>query len=268
MKKLILIVGIFLFIAPPLHAQTPPPSGLIPGMFIFDLLRILIPPGSGTPRAPEPTPETVISEEGAVITVTPMPTPLIDEKGNSTGAKPIVPFYCQGDSRWANNCSMGQAGCGPTSLSMAISAFGLTMDPPAVDKVWRDRKWRGCNSENSFAERAITSDWLPSMGFKVSPNLAYNNILDLAQARQYIKNGFVIVASSHRYPCVNCKSVPYISHVFVVDDVDEKLAQVSIRDPNNCSYAAGQHGEIQSNRLRNVSAFPWAYAYAIRKEVQ
>lgn len=173
-------------------------------------------------------------------------------------------FYCQGNTSWSNTCSLGSAGCGPTSLAMVLGSFRVTITPPQVDKIFQQNGWRSCGDVGSYMTSALHSSWLSSLGFKVGQNLAYNEILDLKQAKDYLDEGFLIIGSSRNFPCANCKSLTRIDHIFVVDNVDISNALVSIRDPNNCSYTGGDD-ENPVNRVKNVSDFIWLYAYPIKK---
>gem|GEM_PF-5065694 len=174
-------------------------------------------------------------------------------------------FYCQGNPEWGNVCSMGTAGCGPTSLAMIISSFGIKMTPPQVDATFRANGWRQCNDADSYTFSAVAGSWLPSLGFTIGKNLVYNKILNLKQAKEYLDQGYLIVGSSTDFPLVNARRPgTRTGHIFVVDNVDIASATVSIRDPNNCSYRNG-NDERPENIIRSVSAFPWFFAIPLKK---
>lgn len=268
----ITVVILTAFMVAPAHAQTanqPSPNTQFL-QTIMDIVTLFSKPGATQPEIKiSPLPEgTVINEKGQLVTVTPAP---IDNRDKTTGQpiadRPNFVYYCQGNTQWARICDLGGSGCGPTSVAMVLSSFGLNFDPPAVDAVFQQKGWRRCGDSPSFMTPALTSDWLPSLGFRVSGNLVQGTVLDLVEAQKYIQAGAVIVASSREFPCANCKPGKLtVDHVFTVDNVDAKLATVSVRDPNNCSYADGNdENQTPARRYFNVTAFPWLYAYAILK---
>lgn len=218
-----------------------------PIYLLFGLLKDIIPTGSAgstntTPDSPN-NPNTPSSP---------------------SSSNPNFVFYCQGNTAWKNTCLIGYAGCGPTSMAMVLSSFGLNMNPVTVDQIFQKNNWRGCGDSPSYMQLAIASSWLPSLGLKIGPNIAYNKILDLRQAKNYLDQGFLIIGSSDQYPCANCTSAQLINHIFVVDGVNIGSSTVNIRDPNNCSYADG-NDENPAKIIKNVSSFSWLYAYPIGK---
>jgi hypothetical protein len=241
------------------QAANPPAQSLSIEM-LFEILNVII--GNRVipnTAVPSPSPGVIIDDKGRVIT----PTPIrVNEKGQSTTNFPNFVYYCQGNTQM-QVCRLGSGGCGPTSLAMVFNSYGLAMDPLAVDAEFRERGWRTCSSDGSMMVAALTtSDWVQSLGFHVGPDLVFNTILDLQQTEEFLKNGYLIIGSSLEFPCVKC-STPTNSHIFVIDGIDKATGIVSIRDPNNCSYADG-NDEIAANRYRHVSSFPWYYAYPIK----
>lgn len=173
-------------------------------------------------------------------------------------------YYCQGNIAW-QQCSLGKAGCGPTSLAMVLSSFGINLTPPQVDQIFQDNGWRSCGDSPTRLAAVLQSLWLKDLGFEVGSNLIRGSSLDPSQAKAYLDGGYLIIASSHNYPCANCTAVgKLVDHIFVVDAVDLSSNTVDIRDPNNCSYANG-NDENQSNRVKSINSFAWLYAYPIKK---
>lgn len=272
MLRYLLVIILIIFFALSssvlIHAQEPKVGTSIDPLwrFLYTILSVdeFI---TRIPNAPttnnQDNPNVIIDQSGKMVTITPGPTVILDEKLNRLpGGK--VTFYCQGNTQWQNVCSLGAAGCGPTSMAMALSGLGIFMSPPQVDAVFRQRNWRSCGDYGSFMTDALFSDWLPSLGLKSGDDLSPNGILDLQSAKNVIDASGIIIASSRSFPCVNCKSATRIDHIFVVDDVDTANGLVSIRDPNNCSYIDG-NDEIAKNVWRSVSEFPWLYAIPITK---
>lgn len=174
-------------------------------------------------------------------------------------------FYCQGNTAWGSNCSLGSAGCGPSSLAMILSTFGVNMNPPQVDAEFRRNGWRGCGDVGSMLTTAIQSSWLKGLGFTTGPDLLLGNYLDASEAKKFLDEGYLIIASSAVFPCANCRTPgATVNHIFVVDGIDTVARVVDIRDPNNCSYADG-NDEDPNKRIKGITSFPWLYAYPIKK---
>lgn len=160
--------------------------------------------------------------------------------------KPGYVFYCQGDSRWANSCDLIRAGCGPTTMAMIFSAYGDTILPPDMDKIFQQRKWRACGDNVSYMENAIQS-LLPESGYE------YHKLgipLNLTRAQEYLNAGYLIIGST-------------FGHIFVIDGVNIAANTLSLRDPGLC--------ENKDGVVRSAST-PWAgqalmYAYAVKKKV-
>ncbi len=265
----ILLIAISTILFPfPTQAQQPEVGKSIDPLFRF--LHTIFSPDEFITRIPtasstdtQDNPKIIIDQSGKMVTATPGPTVILDEKLNRLpGGK--VTFYCQGNTQWQNICSLGAAGCGPSSVAMVLTAFGLSLTPPDVDQVMRQRGWRACGNADSSMKTALHSDWLPSLGFHVGAELVNNKILDLEATKRALDNGAFIIASSQEFPCVNCRSSLRIGHIFVIDGIDVERGLVSIRDPNNCSYTDG-NDEIAKNVWRSISEFPWYYAYPITK---
>ncbi|HCE30759.1 TPA: hypothetical protein DEQ89_01965, partial [Candidatus Daviesbacteria bacterium] len=206
--------------------------------------------------------QLVPSGNGALTPITPV------LPGTPSGPSGFV-FYCQGNTQWQSICSLGSSGCGPSSLAMVLTTFqascnGNVCTPLEVDKVFTTNVWRSCGGPSSMYV-ALQSDWLKNLGFEVGPNLGSGATLDSSEAKKYLDQGYYIIGSSGQYPCANCKiSGALIDHIFVIDAIDIQANTVDIRDPNNCSYTDGDD-ENQSNRTKSISAFPWLYAYPIKK---
>lgn len=175
-------------------------------------------------------------------------------------------YYCQGNTAWQNTCSLGQTGCGPSSLAMVLSSFKVTMTPPQVDREFQSHGWRSCGNSPSSMVAALQSQWLKDLGFEVGPNIVKGSALDMEATEKYLDRfqGYLIIGSSSQYPCANCIVGSLVDHIFVIDAINRESGTVSIRDPNNCSYANG-NDENQTNRIKRANSFPWLYAYPIKK---
>lgn len=252
MKKNLILFAIFFFSIFPsvAHAANTTQNTSNNASIIFELLGSLFSFGSSASSPNQPSQTN--------------PIPTNNPNNPDLSGRPNFVFYCQGNIAWKNTCALGRAGCGPTSLAMVLGSFGVNMNPVSVDQIFKVNGWRSCGDSPSYMTSAINSAWLRGLGFKVGPNIAYNSILDLNQAKKYLDEGHLIIASSRNFPCANCSSAQRIDHVFVVDGVDIASLTVSVRDSNNCSYAAG-NDENPSNRIKNVSSFGWLYAYPIKK---
>ncbi|MBI2596412.1 hypothetical protein HYW46_06825 [Candidatus Daviesbacteria bacterium] len=196
--------------------------------------------------------------------------PVTTKVGNPTEGAPgggILPgptgfvYYCQGNTAWASTCSLGVAGCGPTSMAMVLSSFGVVKTPPEVDREWG---FRVCGDVGSSMEDALGSSWLANLGFDKGPNIGQGS-LNENLAKIFLEQGSLIIGSSHAFPCANCKpGTTTVDHIFVVDGIDVAAGTVSIRDPNNCSYADG-NDENPAKVIHKINEFTWAYAYPIKK---
>lgn len=185
--------------------------------------------------------------------------------GQSSGDDKGFVYYCQGNTSWQNSCSLGVAGCGPTSMAMAVSSLGVLMTPQEVDRVYTSQGYRSCGDSPSSQVAAIQSSWLKGLGLVAGENLVRGNTIDTGLAQKYLSEGYFIIASSRAFPCANCKSPgARIDHIFVVSRIDTAAGTVDIRDPNNCSYSDG-NDENQNSRIKNIGDFPWLYAFPIGK---
>lgn len=183
-------------------------------------------------------------------------------------AKGNFVFYCQADPKWQNSCFMDIAGCGPTSMAMIVSSFGVDMNPVKMDELFRSPTGgyaRSCSAEGSREEVFIENKWLQNNGFAVQAiALNSNRTLNLEMAKKFIDSGYLILGSSTAYPCPPggfCRGGT-VNHLFTASDVDSTTNTISTRDPINCSPANPQ--EIEANVKINNS-FPWLFAYAIKK---
>lgn len=166
-------------------------------------------------------------------------------------------FYCQGDSDWNSQgaACLASAGCGPTSLAMIMSTFGVRITPPEVDAVFQQNGWRqGCGGGSAYGP-AIESSWFQSRGFTVGPNVASTNEPDLALMKKFIDEGYIIYNGVDNYPCLGCieKFVP-VGHVFNIDQVDVGSRRVHVRDPNNCSFDASGRENPENTRWLSLDA--------------
>lgn len=188
--------------------------------------------------------ETSVSDSGFIGPVTLEPCGQ-DPEGNLIQCiKPGYVFYCQGDPRWANTCHMIGAGCGPTTMAMIFSAYGDTIIPPDMDKIFQQRGWRVCGDHVSYMESAIKT-LLPESGYE------YHKLdipLNLQRAQEYLNAGYLIIGST-------------FGHIFVIDGVNDTNKTLRLRDPGRC--------ENKDGVIRSASA-PWGgqplmYAYAVKK---
>jgi hypothetical protein len=159
--------------------------------------------------------------------------------------KPGYVFYCQGDPRWGSTCDLGRAGCGPTTMAMILSAFGDTIIPPDMDKIFQQRGWRTCGDNVSYMQAAVQA-YLPEMGYEYH---ALGVPLNLNRAQEYLNAGYLIIGST-------------FGHIFVIDGVNPSDNTLRLRDPGRC--------ENKDGVIRSASS-PWGgqalmYAYAVKKK--
>lgn len=200
------------------------------------------------------------------VGVTGAPSPCSPTKGGFV-------FYCQADPQWqSSGCSIDIAGCGPTSLAMIVSTFGLAMNPNQMDSVFQQTGARACGDFGSSLGVFFKSRWLENNGFEVqSVNLLPSGFLDLNDAQKYLNpsSGYLIIGASNgkTFPCPPsgwCRVVgAKVDHIFVVDGVDPSANTMSVRDPLNCRDNNPQ--EIQANIIK-ANDFALNGAFAIRRK--
>lgn len=176
-------------------------------------------------------------------------------------------YYCQGNVDWKNTCDIGYSGCGPTSTAMILSSFGIEETPADVAHEYATLGFRQCGRDASDEIYAINSPWMEGLGMEHGPNLAADGKLDMQQLQQFIDAGWLIIASSDKYPCYSslCSTPDIkIDHIVVIDGVDMANDKVHVRDPNNCSFT-DHNDENQANLFQDESAIPWIYAYPMKK---
>lgn len=188
---------------------------------------------------------------------------LEDQKPGSRGGDGNFVFYCQADNRWASTCNLASEGCGPTSMAMIVSTLGKVMTPPEMDRVFFSYSARSCEGRSgSTMPNILNSSWMGDNKFLVRPVSVNGGTLNLTQAKEYIDQGFLILASSLSSPCPKpgwCSGPT--NHIFVVDQVNPSAKTVRVRDPINCRP---EHpDEYPTSRERAAGSFPWLYAYAI-----
>ncbi len=189
--------------------------------------------------------------------------------GNPCGADaPIVApgnfvHYCQNDPRWAQTCGLSAAGCGPTSLAMVLSTFGLTCNgaqctPPEVDKLFAQNGHRACSAGagSSMSGGALSSQWLKGMGVVTGPGLTSGGSLDYELAKRFINEGNIIIGSTRNAPSCNC------DHIFVLQDVDPANKTVVVRDP-----VCGLSDQGAFEKQYNYNNISWLYAYPLKPPV-
>jgi beta-lactamase class A len=173
-------------------------------------------------------------------------------------------FYCQGNPQWdrkGDSCSMGQIGCGPTSLAMIFSYFGDIVDPARMYQTYVDNKMINCDV-GSYP--GLVNAWVAKQpGYEVGPDIG-SGTLNAVEAKKFIDAGWLILASSDNF--IGQKGKP-IGHIFVVQDVDPAAGTFILRDPENCSYSSGE--EFTDKMVQPITGGKvpsWKYAYPIRKQ--
>lgn len=173
-------------------------------------------------------------------------------------------YYCQGNPQWdekGNKCSIGQVGCGPTSMAMIFSYFGDIVDPKTMTDTYFSNNLMNCGA-GSFP--ASVNSWVAKQpGYEVGPDIG-SGVLNAVEAKKYIEAGWLILGSSDEF--IGQKGNP-IGHIFVVQDVDPAAGTFILRDPENCSYSSG--AEFEANivqPIRGGKVPTWKYAYPIRKD--
>ena len=178
-------------------------------------------------------------------------------------------YYCQGSTDWQNTCNLGSQGCGPTSMAMIFSTFGVQTDPAQMAQLYSENGLfqAGCSGDAGSTSPDVVMNWVGKQGFTVGPSLASSGALRAEEVKRHLDEGYLLLGSSATYPCKWGNCAPghdTVSHIFVVDSIDLTTQTVRIRDPFNCEYSvAGNKERIDPNHPYNE--INWYYAYPIKK---
>lgn len=203
---------------------------------------------------PTTIPTPVITMEATptpAITMEATPTPMEDttQPAQETMAKPLQ-YYMQTDARWANKYyggtdTIGEYGCGPTSMAMVISTMtDITINPEEMCK-WSNENgywFPQQGSLHTFIAAAAQNYGLTCTGIE-------NNSEAYAKVKQALLSGKMIVALMGKGHFTNS------GHFIVVYNIT-KEDKVSVADPMS---------EENSNELWDLSiivkeAKSWAAA--------
>ncbi len=221
---------------------------------------------------------------GMVHAQTVTSTSVTTKVGNPTGPGPgTAPpgqgpsgfkYYCQGNKDWVNYDNIGQEGCGPTAFAIAVSNFGVIMDPKQVDDALVANGFRSGGGVTN-AKAALFSDWFSKLGLAPSDvDLVSGNALDVQTAKKFLDQGYLILAAANRYHCGAGCGLPndvWFNHVFVINSVDTSTNTFTVLDPSNCYYSgnAQYQGNVQASTGQTHPAageIDWFYAYAYKKK--
>ena len=140
---------------------------------------------------------------------------------------PNVPFYAQGDSKWGGNpypakndrscdkTTISTSGCGPTSLAMVLSAFGIKTDPAKIAKESTNANYRVCNAGSSHDIINLAKNY----GLKTTGELQWDTV------KKYLLEGGLVIAHGHG-------AMPYTSggHFVVITCYDPTTGWVLVND--------------------------------------
>ncbi len=193
-------------------------------------------------------------------------------------------YYCQKDPQWQTStltCSppnppiadVANTGCGPTSLAMVFSTFGIQVNPLQMWDALVQNQWLSCDGTSMLTILTTSAgrDWLNSYnyGLNVGLPLVSGGQLNATLAKQYIRSGYLIIGSSKTYPFGNTTA----DHIFVVSDVDPTAQTFTVHDPYNCTCTPSSCTE-NTNTTHPLDWFSstqtpggqgWAYAYPLKK---
>ncbi len=201
------------------------------------------------------------------------------------GGKPNIKFYCEDDPAWQYACSINYYGCGPSSTAIVVSSLGLVKTPVEIDQMFRDTGARSCGNYGSTMSLFFSnSTWFNDNFTYQYLALNADGSLNLTQAKEYLDNGYLIVASSHQFPCPNpggcgpgSLKQGVVDHIFAIDDVNINQNLVHVEDPVNCRPEhTSQYDSNQwiSNKLISLipdsveynKSHPWFFAAAIKRK--
>ncbi len=202
------------------------------------------PNGHRTSTTPPGTPSNGSPSNGGSSTTPPNSGPA---SGRYKTTFDNFPYYCQGDDEWRWINGLDQSGCGPTSLAMIITKFGIPMIPPQVDTILHQNLWRSGSNGLSNIVGAISSSWFKNqLGFVVGPDLVSNGEIDVNRAKTFLNQGYLIIGSAKviegstkNYTCGGGCTGTYanhpLDHMMVIDQVDSRN-KVRVRDSSNCIW--------------------------------
>ena len=144
---------------------------------------------------------------------------------NTTNTNNKFVFYSQSDSRWSNrkigNRSMKDAGCGPTSLAMAISQLtGEQVTPDTIAELGKEHL-------PGYSEYSL----FPSIANKL--NMNYTEGYDGNFIASNLQRGVPVVLSGR----TNASGTPYTSEGHVVTATHMMGNKVFINDPRGKEYS-------------------------------
>lgn len=173
--------------------------------------------GSSTPNSPSPSP--IINNPTPVNNnLSPNPSPITNNPSTSSGQSQSRVYYAQcgdlGSLPLPDGCTLCNAGCGPTTVSMIASSYlGSGYDPKAIVDLYNSKSYLlGC----SGSRYSNAYELLKSLGLKTTSIMSFNlekSDTVIPQLKKYLDDGWTFFTGA--YFCTGgC------GHYFWITDVD------------------------------------------------
>ena len=166
-----------------------------------------------------------------------------------------VPYYSQNDSRWKNadystandNATMGDAGCGPTVLSMVDNYFGGHQSPTDYARLAQDTGYR----DDSGTNWDFISGATKAMGLNTN-QIENPNSVDIADQ---LSSGQPVILSGVRTQSPNDSPYTKAGHYVVATGMNPN-GTVNISDPRGKNYSKA----FSLDKLASDTGSMWGFA--------
>ncbi|PIZ62586.1 hypothetical protein COY16_03870 [Candidatus Roizmanbacteria bacterium CG_4_10_14_0_2_um_filter_39_13] len=154
-----------------------------------------------------------------------------------------------------NGCTLCYAGCGLTAASITLSAFGIKVDPPAMNNKYRELGlYAGCSGSHLASAKTVIEKY----GLKTSQYLFGGGVYTIEEVapdiRAKVKSGWIVFVLTH-FCSGGC------GHFIVITDIDE-ANRVTSYDP----YYEPPESSIQPISYQARYPFPkYIAGFAVRK---
>lgn len=147
-----------------------------------------------------------------------------------------------------NPATIGNAGCGPTTVAMIIASYiNKSINPIDIVKYYDKNGWLGCGTSISAAR-----DTLSYYGFKITPD---SSILSISEMKKMIDNGWTLMALA-TITYHNFNEEKKMGHYFWIVNIDEKN-NVLVYDPwwsyqKNLPTNNNQHIKVEYRQVFGI----------------
>lgn len=158
-----------------------------------------------------------------------------------------VPMY--------NGCNICKVGCGITSVSIALSNYGINADPIAVENQYQlNGFYAGCDGTYLYdAKRILELYGLKTSNYIFASNTGYKIDLVAQDVRDKVKNGWIVFALA-KFCNNGCR------HFFIITDIDSSNRVTS--------YDPYYEPDSRTQPINYQARYPfpiYEYAFGIKK---